>query len=279
MPLAVHAIRTGSVRIKTAQIRGQGHGLARQLNIVRDRAWSDWLPTYAWLIDHPEGPILVDTGEARHLMDHAASWHPYLRWEVHFDIDADEEVGPKLKALGLSPRDLAKVVLTHLHVDHDGGLAHLQNVPVFLDAGELEAAKGVLGRIRGYLPNRWPRWFDPKPLSFEQDSHAQFPQRCNLTSDGAVFAVPTPGHTPHHVSVFACADPGADRYVCMAGDTSYTQQLMVEGVVDGISGDEEQSKGTLAQLREFAASHSMIYLPTHDPDSERRLISGETVKL
>ncbi len=144
--------------------------------------------------------------------------------------------------------------------------------------GELETAKGLLGRIRGYLPNRWPSWFDPQPLVFVP-SDGPSPARRDLTSDGAVFAVATPGHTRDHISAFALVDPATDLHVCMAGDTSYTQQLMVDGLVDGVSGDERQAMSTLAWLRSFAASHPTIYLPTHDPDSERRLLSGETVKL
>jgi glyoxylase-like metal-dependent hydrolase (beta-lactamase superfamily II) len=36
----------------------------------------------------------------------------------------EQEIGPQLRALGVGPRDVKRVVLTHLHMDHDGGLAH-----------------------------------------------------------------------------------------------------------------------------------------------------------
>ena len=41
--LKIHAIQTGLVRIKTAQVEGRGHGLARGLAIFTDRNWTDWL--------------------------------------------------------------------------------------------------------------------------------------------------------------------------------------------------------------------------------------------
>ena len=28
------------------------------------REWADWMPVYAWAIEHPEGVIVVDTGAA-----------------------------------------------------------------------------------------------------------------------------------------------------------------------------------------------------------------------
>ena len=63
--MKLHAIQTGSVRIKTAQVEGRGRGLRRRLSVITGRHWTPWLPTYAWVIDHPEGAIVVDTGGAR----------------------------------------------------------------------------------------------------------------------------------------------------------------------------------------------------------------------
>jgi hypothetical protein len=53
--MRIHAIQTGTVRIKTAQVEGRGHGLRRQLAIIADANWTEWLPTYAWAIEHREG--------------------------------------------------------------------------------------------------------------------------------------------------------------------------------------------------------------------------------
>ena len=61
--MKIHAIHTGSVRIKTAQVEGRGRGLRRRRGILTDRNWTGWLPTYAWVIEHPEGVIVVDTGQ------------------------------------------------------------------------------------------------------------------------------------------------------------------------------------------------------------------------
>lgn len=162
--MRIHAIQTGFVRIKKAQVEGRGHGLARRIAIFTDPAWTDWLPTYAWAIEHRDGVIVVDTGQGAYLLETGKSLHPYIRWEVAFRIERDEEIGPRLRALGIGPRDVKRVVLTHLHMDHDGGLAHFPNSEILVSNGELNTARGWAGRVRGYLPNRWPVWFDPKPV-------------------------------------------------------------------------------------------------------------------
>jgi N-acyl homoserine lactone hydrolase len=51
----LHAIQTGSFRIKSAQVKGRG--LRRRLGVFADPQWTGLLPVYALVIDHPEGVI------------------------------------------------------------------------------------------------------------------------------------------------------------------------------------------------------------------------------
>jgi hypothetical protein len=70
--------------------------LARQLAIFLNSTWTDWLPTYAWAIEDHGGAILVYTGQGRHLFDSGKSLHPYIRWEVKFQIERETEIGPRI---------------------------------------------------------------------------------------------------------------------------------------------------------------------------------------
>jgi glyoxylase-like metal-dependent hydrolase (beta-lactamase superfamily II) len=199
--MKVHAIQTGFVRIKRAQVEGRGHGFSRRLAVFTDRHWTDWLPTYAWIIEHREGVIVVDTGQGAHLLETGRSLHPYVRWEVAFRIDPEEEIGPQMRALGIAARDVKRVILTHLHMDHDGGLAHFPYSEILVAPGELHTASGWAGRARGYLPHRWPSWFDPVSLDLPPDPFGPFTASRRLTDAGDVVAVATPGHTADHLSV------------------------------------------------------------------------------
>ena len=268
--MRLHAIQTGSVRIKTAQVEGRGRGLRRRLGIVTDRNWTPWLPSYAWVIEHPEGVIVVDTGQGTHLLETATSMHPYARWEVAFRIERDQEIGPQLRARGIGPRDVRRVVLTHLHCDHDGGLAHFPQTEILVSRGEFQVARGWMGRVRGYLPNRWPSWFDPVPLDLAAAPYGPFAASRRLTAAGDVIAVATPGHTRDHVSVVV-EDQGTTFF--LAGDTSYDERLMLAGRVDGVSADDDVAGATLRAIRHLAEDRPTVYLPTHDPESAARLVS------
>jgi N-acyl homoserine lactone hydrolase len=171
--MRVHAIQTGLVRIKRSQVVGRGHGFRRRLAPLADQDWSEWLPTYAYAIEHPEGVILVDTGASADVM-RLPRWHPYFRFAVRFAIEPEQEAAPQLKAHGVTARDVKQIVLTHMHCDHDGGLSGFPQSEVFVAPGELRMAAGFAGQLRGYLPQRWPKGFDPKPLAFENRPYGPF---------------------------------------------------------------------------------------------------------
>jgi len=272
--MRIHAIQTGTVAVKVRQREGSGPGPLRLVNTLRDDRWTEPLPILAWVIEHPEGLVVVDTGETARTAEkgYFPSWHPYFRLGVREWVAADQEIGPQLQRLGLSTADVRWVVLTHLHTDHAGGLAHFPDSEILVSRTELRQASGVLGRARGYLPNRWPHWFSPTPVDLDDGAFGPIRGTRRLTAAGDVTLLATPGHTPGHMSV--AVDLG-DRLVLLAGDASYTQDLMFDGIADGVTNDARTARSTLAALRALADSRPTIYLPSHDPDSPRRLADRE----
>ncbi len=268
----IHAIRTGSVQVRKAQMVGKGHGLARVTNMLTDKEWTDWLPIYAWAIELGDHIVLVDTGETArvHERGYHPGWHPFYRRAARFMVTPEDELGPQLRSLGIKARDVSDVILTHLHTDHAGGLSHVVGSRTWVDSSELKRAQGVMGRLNGYLPHRWPKWWQPEVLQFREDPVGPFSQSADVTGTGEILVIPTPGHTPAHVSVLVQGSPS----VFLAGDTSYTQGLLIEGKVDGVSPDEEISRQTLRRIRELARYQPMVYLPSHDVESKARLEGG-----
>ncbi len=164
--------------------------------------------------------------------------------------------------------------MTHLHTDHAGGLEHFPKSEILVTRPEFENASGVLGKIRGFLPHRWPDWFSPRLIDLESANFGPFPESLRLTDAGDVILVGTAGHTPGHVSVVLEEDDGS---ILLAGDTSYTERLMIEGKADGVSPDVDAGRLTLRRIQEFARQREVVYLPSHDPDSAQRLGERRTV--
>lgn len=274
--MKIHAIRTGSVRIKVSQVQGRGHGPRRRLNVFVDREWTEPLPIYAWVIEHPEGVIVVDTGETSRVSEpgYFPRWHPYFRLAVREEVAPEQTIGRQLRQRGIEPGDVLKVVMTHLHTDHAGGLHDFPNKEILVNEAEYRLAQGFGGRVAGYLPQRWPSWFRPQPINFEPTSFGPFESSARITEVGDV-VLPTPGHTAAHVSVVVVE---GERNCFLAGDTSYTQQLLVDQHVDGISPDEATARQTMQKILRYVQENATVYLPTHDPDSGKRLENRATLQ-
>ena len=160
------------------------------------------------LVEHPDGPVLVDTGVGD---KEDPKFHDI------YGIENAGNPGPTrledaLAAVGVPPAEIRVVVNTHLHFDHAGGNTRLANLdtPILDSAefgaelafpnatyvvqrGELEFARRANERTRAsYLPKN----FEPVSVA----------NRWRLfNGDGEV--VPgislrlTPGHVPHHQCV------------------------------------------------------------------------------
>ena len=269
--MRIHPIQTGTVAVKERQRAGKGPGPTRLLATLADRNFTEPLPILAWLVEHPDGLILVDTGETTRVMEpgYFPGWNPYFKRSVRMAVQPEDEIGPQLRELGFDPADVRHVVLTHLHTDHAGGLHHFPASAVHASRDELALATGRLGKVYGYLPHRWPEWLQPRPVDFDGPAFGPFAASHTL-ADG-VTLLPTAGHTPGHLSV---AVRNGDGLVLLAGDTSYTEALMHAGSVDGVTTDPGVYRETTGRIQALVRSEPVVYLPTHDPDSTSRLAAA-----
>jgi glyoxylase-like metal-dependent hydrolase (beta-lactamase superfamily II) len=274
--MKIHAIQTGTVAVKTRQVNGVGHGVRRRVGTLTDREWSKPLPIYAFAIEHPEGVIVVDTGETARTSEpgYIPRWHPYFRLGVREWVAPEQEIGPQLAQLGIPPADVRWVVMTHLHTDHAGGLHHFPNSEILVSRREAGLAAGRIGRLRGYLNNWYPNWFDPTMVDLRPDAFGPFPESLPLTAAGDVTIVSLAGHTPGQIGVIVQDE---DRAVFLAGDSAYYEQAMLRSIVDGVAPSDAEARLTHQRIRAFAAETPTIYLVAHDPQTGSRLAERQTV--
>jgi N-acyl homoserine lactone hydrolase len=258
--IAIIPLTTGHVRIHDDMHRGRGTGLARRARILRKGPMGASLPIHAWLIDHPGGRILVDSGET-----HAA--HDATFAEFH--VDRAEELDHQLAAAGVAPGEVPTVVLTHIHGDHVNGLVHVPGAKVLAGAREIRIAGSVAGRLTRRLTRQpLPPGFAPAPIVLDRPPVGAFPASAALTADGRVLAVATPGHTLGHLAILVVQP---DHHALIGGDSAYDQQQLLDLAVDGVSPKDAVAKDTMNRILEHARQHPTVYLPSHDPESVARL--------
>ncbi|MBA2631339.1 MAG: N-acyl homoserine lactonase family protein [Thermoleophilaceae bacterium] len=269
--MKVSAIQTGEVQIKSRHVEPRfGPRPARVADILADRNWAPRLPILCFVIEHPEGAIVVDTGESSHANDpgYQPRWHPFVRTSERRWVTPEQEVGPQLRTLGIEPGEVRWLVMTHMHGDHAGGLSHFSRAEVVMSAREASMAMSRTGPLNGYLNGHYPSWLDPRTVVFDQHPWEGFDASVPLTQDGAVRLVPTPGHTKGHLSVVV---ERRDHLVLLTGDAAYSEHALLAGIIDGVAQDARAHRRSTAQLRDLCCRRRVVVVPSHDPQSARRL--------
>ncbi|NBB73798.1 MAG: MBL fold metallo-hydrolase [Bacteroidetes bacterium] len=269
--MTIHAIETGKVKVTKHWRIGRGTGVKRLTSTLFGSEFTEWLPIYVWVIEHPEGLTVIDTGIPADANKRIwfPPFMPLVQRAAKFKMTPEQEVGSQLRQLGLSPNDVRWVVLTHLHQDHDGGLHHFPNAEFVVSSKEWDMAVGVKGRMNGYLNQRWPDWFKPRLVDFNsQKPFGPFASHHALTQAEDIHLVPTPGHSPGHLSVILVED---GLSILFAGDASYTEQLLMAQQADGIGPDPHVQQETHRAILDYAEQHPTVYLPSHDPGAKERL--------
>jgi metallo-beta-lactamase class B len=150
-----------------------------------------WLGTRqhsSWALQTSDGIIIIDTNFA---------------WAT------EPEIIDGLTTLGLNPRDIKYVIISHAHGDHDQGAAELQRrygAQVVMGAADWEATLKRPATAAGGVPKR---------------DVAVGPEGMKLTlGDTSVEIVATPGHSPGTLSyVFPVKDQGRTVMVAYSGGT------------------------------------------------------------
>ena len=123
--------------------------------------------------------------------------------------------------------------------------------------------------MRRLLRQPLPDGFAPEPLTLDDGPFGAFPRSRALSNDGRIVAVATPGHTPGHISVICVDDAG--RHVMLAGDATDSLEQLHARRPDAVGPDPAVHVATLDTILAHCAAHPTVYLPSHDPDSAKRL--------
>ncbi len=200
-------------------------------------------PVPAYLIDHPKGMALFDTGLGRRFI--RAAGYRLAPGERGFEFDESADIAARLRSIDVDPGAVRWIINSHLHADHCGGNVFIPNATVVIQRPELEAARaGADGRV--YHPDDLDQGHPILAVHGEHD----------LYGDGSVVLFPSYGHTPGH----QCARvrlPKGD--VVLAADCCYLKRSLDELRISPSDVDQELSLATLRHLRELRSRGTRIF--------------------
>ena len=197
----------------------------KRLHLARLRSpdGDDEWPVHGFVVTHPAGAVLVDTGVGG--PDNVLS-----DWRV-----VNRTVADALADLDMTPGDIDTVINTHLHFDHCGQNAVFKHAPHYVQRAELTRAQQESPQLCG--------WFDFMNARFEL-----------LDGDAEVLpgveVIATPGHTVGHQCVIVRGGGESDVLI---GDAAYTPRLYAEPsrdkLPDGQASDVPAWRGSLHRIQ------------------------------
>jgi len=265
-PIKIHLVSTGEVSVKTKFREATRTGYLAMLDFILDKKFTEWMPIWVLIIEHPEGVFVIDTGENADVNNpgYFKSSGMFANWfdttQFKFQVDRDEEIGPQLAQLSIPVEKIKAVVLTHLHLDHIDGLKYFPSIPVIVNRKEWE-------RPFGDLPKLYPPWFKPTLVDLDE-RYDVFERVHSLTASNDLLLIETPGHTYHHCSVLLKTD---ECFIFFAADICYTQIQIIEERYSGTNASHKMAKDTYSKVKQFAKQNRLVFIPSHDVAASIRL--------
>jgi len=215
-------------------------------------------PYFMFVVTHPSGTVLFDTGAHPALAEHALERLGPAAETFEPRLAPDDTVPGCLARIGLAPSDVDVVVQSHLHFDHAGGLEHVTHAPIYIQQSELDFAaappddqKDVYVRADFEVGCNW------QPLAGDHD----------LFGDGLLQIVSTPGHTRGHQSLLVRVP---SQTVFLLSDAAYLVDAMRARHLPTLLWRGDAMLETWDRLEQIEQDEGALLLATHELDYETR---------
>lgn len=180
------------------------------VTLGRDMGKDVRIPVHCFLIKHPKGNVLIDTGFASNFK---TTWGKRLKF---FKPILENDVVDYLKDITIN-----YIINTHLHIDHSENNAFFKDAEIIVQKQEFEATCNP----KPYQVLAYADKID-KTLNYKLIEGS-----LDLFGDGTIKIVKTAGHTEGHQSVFLNVN-GKKAFI--AGDSCYTSENLKYNCLPGI---------------------------------------------
>lgn len=210
-------------------------------------------PVCAYLLDTEEGWVLLDTGmDPTKIVDpHKAKIYYGDRGMTPPVIRADHDLAAQFRAIGIGFGDVSRVILSHMHLDHAGGVALFAHAPIYVQRREYDRAFSEAAGMAYFKSD-----YDHPDLDWRL-VEGDWDVLPGLTM------LDTSGHTPGHQSaVVQLPESGAIVLPFDAGDLQENFDLEIP---PGETSDEAAALASIRRLKSIVAeTHGRLIL-LHDP--------------
>lgn len=216
--------------------------------------------SHVLLVERSDGLLLVDSGlGSQDLADPARLGRAWTT-TTRPSLDPEETALAQVRSLGYTAENVTDIAVTHLDLDHAGGLGDFPRARVHVQRTELDAAAHPRRREKGrYLAAQWGH--DPQWVTHEHPADDWFGFSATALDDDLVL-VPLIGHTRGHMGVAVRDATG--RWLLHAGDAFLDgRQVQTPSrchpgaavLQRMIASSNRSRRDNTERLRELAATH------------------------
>lgn len=210
--MRVHHLNCGTLRPPGGGLIDGERGFARRARMV----------CHCLLLETGTGLVLVDTGMGTPAVTRPREWlgTPFVRLVNPVAAESESAVA-QVRRLGFDPADVRHVVLTHLDLDHAGGLVDVPDATVHVYARELRALEQPADAGERMRYRRIQFAHGPKFTAYSEHGEPWFGFDAVRALTGLppeILLVPLAGHTRGHAGV--AIDTG-DGWLLGAGDSYF----------------------------------------------------------
>lgn len=275
--IKIHVLHTGKVCVDPAlPFKSTSKNPIAYTGIFRNPRNRLWLPVSAYLIQHPKGLILFDTGWHREVSPKGVYSrtsqikHMYFRHYLlnQAKLPKGEAIDEQLGNMGIKTSDLDYVILSHLHTDHVSGLKQVKDAKRIM-VSEIEWKDTKKYPIR-YAKRMWDG-VNIETFKFQDSQYGPVGKSYDLFGDGSIILVNIPGHTNGLAAMMILRD---DKYVLLFSDGGYAEKSWKEMIAPGTALKPEQAMKSIKWIKIMSSKQECIEsLANHDPNVIPHVIS------
>ena len=231
------------------------------------------IPVGFFVIKHPKGTLLFDTGNNDKIITDGSYWGPFLK-SLNPVRTPEVAIDTQLAKIGLKLDDITYVIPSHLHLDHGGNISKFPNATKIIQRDEIRNAFWPAENTQGpyvfgdFAFLREGLYESPLP---NKGKLLQIDGDLDLFHDGSVVLRKWSGHTPG--SQLLLVRLPKTGLIVLTGDTIYFRENVEKNIPPNVvlAYDPTAILRAYEYVRFLQATENADYFTAHDPDAFKAL--------
>jgi N-acyl homoserine lactone hydrolase len=215
-----------------------------------------------WLIKHGNEWLLWDAGVPESAHNDPRGWSTLPKLIVYH---LDKTLTDQLAEIGLKPRDIGRVAISHTHGDHIGNVGLFPDSIILMQRAEynwINSPNGPNDNVNQLMSLARELLGTPKKLQLIDGD-------TDVYGDGSVTLVSTPGHTPGHQSLLVHLKNAG--FIILSGDVVHSEENFEKNIVPSLNTNKLESIASIDKIRQMIATYKATLFINHDKKQTDRL--------